>query len=106
MTSKKLRIIKHQDLTILVLNDKLSLDVFLTNLSEILRLDTDTKRNFKNLLDADIEEKMNDVAQRKETLVQVLGVEKEDIIGVPFSTHNAELYALNNNIEYEIIEIE
>ena len=71
------------------------------NLLELENLAGKVTKLYKNVLNA-TDKEINNLEKQKEALTSKIGYK---IIGVPFSNHDAELYALNNKLEYTELEL-
>lgn len=73
----------------------------ISRLPAIEALAEDVKEFYSNLLtgsDSDVEA----LESKQKALIEKIGYQ---IIGVPFTNHDAELYALDKKLEYDILEI-
>ena len=93
-------LIKHGKLKLLI-NEELHMQPLIDNLLEIKELSDKVTNLFKNAMNA-TDEKINSLDKQREHLKSKIGYK---IIGVPFSNHDAELYALNNKLEYTELEL-
>ena len=93
-------LIKHEKLKLLI-NEELHMQPLIDNLLEIKELSDKVTKLFKNAMNA-TDEKISNLDKQREHLKSKIGYK---IIGVPFSAHDAELYALNNKLEYTELEL-
>ncbi len=96
-------LVKYNDVTLLITNADGDLSLLTSILDDIEKLDTDTKKFYKNLIAADADS----IGQSLKIRANKLNYVKEalGIIGTPFDVHDAELYAVNKGIEYEVLEL-
>lgn len=99
MTKKIL--LKYKDISILI-SETVSLELFIENRKEIENLNSKVRHFHKNIVS--MGEKENQEIEHLRVKLKDISEEFE-IIGSPFDNHDAELYALNNRIEYEILEL-
>lgn len=96
----KYTLIKYKNLKMLV-NELEDAQPLIARLPEIEALAEDVKGFYSNLLtasDSDVEA----LESKQKALIEKIGYQ---IIGVPFTNHDAELYALDKKLEYDILEI-
>jgi len=93
-------LIKHKNLKLLI-NQGLHMQPLIDNLLELENLADRVTKLYKNVLNA-TDKEINNLEKQKEALTSKIGYK---IIGVPFSSHDAELYALNNKLEYTELEL-
>lgn len=94
-------LLKYKDIKLLV-NEDVDIQHFIDNKELIVQLHDAMNQFTTNLLN-----QSDDDAKKIDELKQKLAefVMHSDVIGFPFHMKDAELYALDNNIEYEILEI-
>jgi len=93
-------LIKHKNLKLLI-NERLHMQPLVDCLLEIEDLADRVTKLYKNVLNA-TDKEINNIEKQKKALTSKIGYK---IIGVPFSNHDAELYALNNKLEYTELEL-
>lgn len=93
-------LIKHKDLKLLV-NEGLHMQPFLEHLSEIVTLAEKVNHFHRNLLNATAEEGRQ-LENKARSLTSKIGYK---IIGIPFTNHDAELYALDKKLDFETLEL-
>lgn len=98
----KYTLIKYNNLKLLV-NDLEDAQPLISRLPEIEALAEDVKAFYSNLLNAS-ESDAEALENRKKPLIEKIGIGYQ-IIGVPFTNHDAELYALDKKLAYGILEI-
>jgi len=74
----------------------------LDNLKEIELLEKKVSSFYSNMLNAS-DDDARSIANEVENLTSKIGYK---IIGVPFSNHDAELYALDKRLDYEELMLE
>ena len=96
----KYTLIQYNKLKLLV-NELEAPSPLISRLPEIEALAEDVKGFYSNLLtasDSDVEA----LESKQKALIEKIGYQ---IIGVPFTHHDAELYALDKKLAYDILEI-
>lgn len=94
-------LVKYKSIKLLI-NEGCSIEPLLANIAEIDLLENKVNQFYSNLLHAD----QNDAATleaEKRHLTSKIGY---NIIGVPFTNQDAELYALDKKIEYTVLQLE
>jgi len=86
----------------LLINEGLQMEPLLTHLDEIQALNARVLEFYANLMSATAEQGRALEAEAK-SLISKIGY---NIVGVPFTTHDAEMYAVNLGLDYEIIELQ
>jgi hypothetical protein len=94
-------LIKYKNMSVLV-DESADIEPFIANIEAIYDLDVAVKAFYKNLLNAKGEDAIK-IGQMRQKLNPLR--DKMKIIGAPFDTHDAQLYAVDHNIEYSILEI-
>ena len=95
-------LLKYETLSLLVDSDA-NVELFLKCKDQILKLNEAYVAFMRNIINMDksdskkIEDMRNEL---KEFIIE------SGVIGVPFDTHDAELFALSNQIEYQTLELE
>lgn len=97
----KMVLLKYKNIKILVSKDA-DLGVFTANAEKIVALDNAVKEFYKNLLMA-TDKDVKAIKEKQKELNCIK--EKLSAIGVPFDNHDAELYAVNKGIEYDVLEL-
>lgn len=100
MTDKTL--IKYGDLKLLVDSD-CDIQAFIDNKDKIIALNEAVNSFCADLMNQTKEDQMN-IDRMKNNLSDF--VQLSDVTGYPFDMRDAELYAINNGIDYDVIEIE
>lgn len=93
-------LIKHKDVKLLV-NEGLHMQPLLCHLHEIEILAEKVNELHRNLLNA-TKEKAQQLEHEARELTSKIGYK---IIGVPFTNHDAELYAINKQLDFETLEL-
>lgn len=93
-------LIKYKKIKLLV-NEGLHMQPLIDHLSEIELLNNDVTDFYKNLLYA-TDESSAKTTKQQQALISRIGYK---IIGVPFSNDDAELYALDKKLDYQILEL-
>lgn len=96
----KYTLIKYNNLKLLV-NELEDAQPLIARLPEVEALAVDVKEFYSNLLNVS-ESETKAIEDKRKLLIEKIGYQ---IIGVPFTNHDAELYALDKKLEYEILEI-
>ncbi len=93
-------LVKYKKIKLLI-NDGLHMQPLIEHLTEIEQLNDAVNDFYKNLLTATSDQGA-ELETRKRELTSKIGYK---IIGVPFTGHDAELYALDKNISYDELEL-
>lgn len=96
----KYTLIKYKDLKLLV-NELDDAQPLISYLPEIEALASSVKAFYERLLDA-TDAEAQALETQKKALLDKIGY---PIIGVPFSNHDAELYALDKRLDYDVLEL-
>lgn len=96
----KYTLIKYNNLKLLV-NELEDPSPLISRLPEIEALAVDVKEFYSNLLNVS-ESETKAIEDKRKLLIEKIGYQ---IIGVPFTNHDAELYAIDKKLEYDILEI-
>ena len=94
-------LIKYRDIKLLVNADS-DMQLFIDNKDKIVALNEAMKAFTRDLLNQSTED-VNRIDKLKEELSEF--VQMTDVIGFPFNMQDAELYALDKQIEYQVLEI-
>lgn len=93
-------LIKHKNLKLLI-DEELQMQPLLVHLHEIEALADKVKEFYRNLLSASPHQ-IEKLEQERAILLSKIGYK---IIGVPFTAHDAELYALDKKLEYTELQL-
>lgn len=93
-------LIKYKKLNLLI-NEGLNSKPLIEHLEEIELLNKEVICFYKNMLNAD-DESSKKITKKQQTLISKIGYK---IIGVPFTNHDAELYAIDKELDYQILEL-
>lgn len=94
-------LIKYKNIKLLI-NEGCDSRTLLNHLTEIEALNAQLTSFYANLMNATTENGKK-IEAEKRSLISKIGYK---IIGVPFSNHDAELYALDKKLTYEVLELE
>lgn len=98
----KMVLIKYKEMSILV-DESASLELFTANIDAFYDLDIAVKELYKNLLNATKQDTDNIAIMRKN--LKPFSDELK-VIGTPFDNYDAELYALDRKIDYDVLELQ
>lgn len=93
-------LIKHKNLKLLV-NEGLPIQPLVENLAEIEQLAKEVSEFYKNLLNA-TDSEAKELQSRVNSLISKIDYK---VIGVPFTNQDAELYALNKQLQFDELEL-
>lgn len=96
----KYTLVKYKNIKLLV-NEGLQMQPLIDHLIEIELLADKVSIFYKNVLTA-TKEQGAELEKEKQSLISSIGYK---IIGVPFTNQDAELYALDRKLNYEILEL-
>lgn len=96
----KYNLLKHKNMKLLI-SDECSREILLTYLPEIEALAKKVSHFYANLMHATNDDAASIEAEKK-LLLSKIGY---NIIGLPFSNHDAELYALDKKLNYKILQL-
>lgn len=91
-------LVKYKNLKLLI-NEGLQMQSLIEHLNEIESLAVEVNGFYTNLLTA-TKEQGAALEKKKQALIAKIGY---NIIGVPFTNHDAELYALDKKLNYEVL---
>ena len=93
-------LVKYKDVKLLI-NQGLDVQPLIENLSEIENLACKVNHFYLNLLSATTEQG-NELDLERQQLISKIGY---NVIGVPFTNHEAELYALSETLDFQTLEL-
>lgn len=93
-------LVKYQQLKILVEEDA-NIETLIENLQDLVALDEDVSLFYKNLLTARPEQ-IASLEKRQKALIKKIGGK---VIGKPFDNVDAELYALDKQLNYDVLQL-
>lgn len=93
-------LIKYKYLKILV-DENMQSDMFTTNAQHIYRLFEAQNKLMQNMLNA-TDQEIRNIKQLKSELSSF--IKQSKVIGYPFDNHDAELYAIDRKVNYQILE--
>lgn len=93
-------LIKYKNMKLLV-HEGVDIQPLIQHLSDIEALALDVESFYLNLLSATKDDGAA-LTERARKLTSKIGYK---IIGVPFTSHDAELYALDKKLDYEVLEL-
>lgn len=96
----KYNLLKHKNMKLLI-SDECSREILLTYLPEIEALGEKVSHFYANLMHATNDDAASIEAEKK-LLLSKIGY---NIIGLPFSNHDAELYALDKKLAYKELQL-
>jgi hypothetical protein len=96
----KYTLVKYKKIKLLV-NEGLQMQPLIDHLFDIEVLNEKVTSFYKNVLNEGGESAAA-IASEQQALISKIGYK---IIGVPFTNHDAELYALDKKLDYEILEL-
>ena len=97
---KKYVLLEYRNLKLLI-DEECSLEPFLAHSNEIETLAKETKYFYAHMLKF-TEDEVANIETKRRDLISKVGY---DIIGVPFSPHDAELYAQHHKLDYTVLEL-
>lgn len=96
----KYNLVRHKNIKLLI-SDECSREILLEHLPEIEALAEKVSHFYTNLMHATQDDAASIEAEKK-LLLSKIGF---NIIGLPFSNHDAELYALDKKLNYKILQL-
>ncbi|MGR2849164.1 hypothetical protein [Vibrio vulnificus] len=93
-------LVKYKNIKLLI-NEGCSSQPLIDHLSEIDDLNDKVSHFYANLMNATTEDGKK-IEAEKQSLMSKIGY---NIVGVPFSNQDAELFALDRKLTYEILEL-
>lgn len=85
----------------MLVNEGVDSQPLISHLADIEKLSEDVNGLYINALDA-TQEEASKIEKQRRKLTSEIGY---NIIGVPFTNHDAELYALDKGLDYTVLEL-
>jgi hypothetical protein len=100
LVNMKYVLVKYKGMNLLI-HGELQMQPLIDHLADIEVLEGKVTDFYKNIMDKS-SGAAAELADEQRALISKIGYK---IIGVPFTNHDAELYALNKKIDYDILEL-
>lgn len=96
-------LIKYKDVKLLITKTEGDASLLTSNIEAIEELDKRVKAFYLSQMSPDADSEVRAIEAEREKLSHVR--DELGLIGVPFDNHDAELYALDRRLDYEILEL-